>query len=114
MPRLYVIACVGLLNAFLVDQAGAVANPRVLVDDHAIERDVFPDTKPRRIVVPRRRRIIGFVVVGAQEDGSADRRPLQNVRADADDRVFNRTTIEVTTLGDDGVAHVALAKTRSR
>ena len=54
---------IGVLDALFVDQTCAVANARVLVDDHAIEHDVLPD--PERRLSLRRRTV--FVEVGAEQ-----------------------------------------------
>ena len=57
---------VRVIDARFVQQPDSVADACVLVHDHPVEHDVASDSEPRPIA-PRGRRIVDFIVVGAEQ-----------------------------------------------
>src|SRR5215467_1617637 len=65
VPNVVAIAVDGL-HAGRVGEPHAVADPRVLVDDDAIEDDVAPDAEARSLTA-RRAEVVGLVEVRAEQ-----------------------------------------------
>src|SRR5262249_28995378 len=101
---------VGFVEAGGVDEPRAVADARVLVDDRAIEADVPSDAERRPAVGGR----LGFIEVRAQQHGAGDPGAGLDRGPNADDRLLDAAAIEVTPLGDDGIADRAVAESRAR
>src|SRR5262245_58912482 len=96
-----VAVAVGMLDVLLVDQARAVADAGVLVDDRVLDHDALPDAERRQAC---RRRAV-FVEVGSEQHRAANRRSLANGLPYADDRFLNLAPREVAALGLDRIAH---------
>src|SRR2546421_3583855 len=77
-----IAVAVGLVDAAFVDQLRPVADPRVLVDDDAVEHDVSADSKAWMFAA-NRRVVVCLVEVGAEQDRPPDRGPVLDVGADA-------------------------------
>src|SRR4051812_4657917 len=95
---------VGLLDAVRVDESYLIANPRVLVHNHAIELRVASDSETRAVAA-RRRLVVGFVEIGAKQHGPPNGGTLEHVRANADDRLRDRRSIEIGPFRDDRIAN---------
>src|SRR5688572_21756437 len=84
-----VTVAIGLLDLLLVDEAGAIPDAGVLVDDDVVEDDVAADAE--------RRPAIGgdhvFVEIGAEQHRARDARAALNVGADANDRLLHAASV---------------------
>src|SRR5215467_4542572 len=84
---------VAILHVCLVHETRSLTNACVLIDDHTIECDATRDPERGRIASGGGV-LIGFVIVGTEQQRPADGGARTNERPDADDGFFDGAAVQ--------------------
>ena len=104
---------VGMLHVAFVDEPGAIADARILVDDHPIEHDVTADAK-HRAVAARGRVAFRLVVICAEHDRARDPGPTIDALPDSHHRMREVAVVHETALGHERLTNRAPVVARRR